>query len=102
MERIKEGTLLAERGADLAERACRETSLSWRKPLLVNAGHPSVTKLPRWIAVRDSKEVVSKDVVLWELGALTTKPSYLWGTVSWMDCQPCAATRSDYGVSVVR
>ena len=82
LEKVKIGTCLALRGAELAEVASKHNQPWIAETPAVKEGKPSVTKLPQWITIRDREDTTRLEIVQCELGAPTKKATELWGTAS--------------------
>ena len=79
------GTILALRGASVAE-LCLKLGLPWIcfTPML-KEGHPSVLLLPEWKAIIAKETVKMVNIVQGELGLPTQKGTAIWGTASLHD-----------------
>ena len=74
-EKVKVGTLLAHRMADVAE-ICNRKGLPWiLETPLIRVGHPSVLKLPRWLKIRLEPSTCHADIHQCMFAALDERPS---------------------------
>ena len=78
-EQVRLGTLIAERGADIADLADNELDLTpWiAETPKVRRGHPSVFKLPRWLQIRLRRTTRQADLDQCEYGDSPPRPDEL-------------------------